>query len=107
MEILNDIYVINESRFIYKIVSFYELGSTEFLLNYNLELVAGFDYINPDENNAQGFISANMFVDYVQTDNITVFPLSESLGDRLKEEGYKVININDYKIHEIKLVEEN
>ncbi len=99
MELYKPVYVINEDKLIYKIYSVEQLGSTEICYNYNFELVAGHDYINPDESNAQGFVSAGNFVEHVQYDSLTVLPLSESLGERLADEGYKVINIDDYKIH--------
>ena len=86
-------------KFIYKIDTVKELGSGSHALQYELELVAGHDYINPDENDIQGFVDAEAFTEDVQYEDITVFPLDESLGVRLKEEGYRVIKIDDYKIH--------
>lgn len=101
MQLYKEVYVINEDNLIYKLTSVEQLGSESICYSYNMELVAGRDYINPDENNAQGFVGAKRFVEHVQHDNITVLPLEESLGERLKDEGYKVINIDDYKIHEV------
>ena len=86
-------------KFIYKIDTVKEIGSGSHALQYELELVAGHDYINPDENDIQGFVDNRAFVESVQYEDLTVFPLEESLGERLKEEGYRVINIDDYKIH--------
>jgi hypothetical protein len=98
-----EIHVINEEKMIYKVEQFRQIDSKEFILSYMLELVAGWDYVEPDTSNRQGFISANMFTDDVQSDFLTVYPLQESLGERLKEEGYKVIDISEYKINQVTL----
>jgi isopentenyldiphosphate isomerase len=99
MELYKPVHVINEDKLIYKVYSVEQLGSEEICYNYNFELIAGHDYINPDESDAQGFVTADKFVEYLQHHNITVFPLTESLGSRLEEDGFTVINIEDYKIH--------
>lgn len=103
MELRTEVYVINEEKMIYKISRYRELQSSTLGFTYDLDLVAGYDYINPDENDIQGFVEAKNFTDDVQSDILTVYPLSESLGERLEESGYKVIKIEDYKIHESKL----
>lgn len=99
MNLNNNLHVINEDRFIYKIVSYTEVGSSSHCLSYELELVAGWEYIHPDYNNKRGFVDAEAFIDDVQNYSFTVYPLQESLGERLEEEGFKVIDINDYEIH--------
>lgn len=106
MDINGEVYVMNEDRLIYKLSSVEEISCTGYGLSYMLDLVAGHDYINPDESNAQGFVSAEAFVESVQWESFTVYPLEESLGERLTEEGYTVINIKDYKIHPYKGGEE-
>ncbi|MCC3687409.1 hypothetical protein LLR47_19590 [Bacillus cereus] len=103
MELRTDVYVINEEKMIYKISRYRELQSSTLGFTYDLDLVAGWDYINSDENDIQGFVEAKNFTDDVQSDILTVYPLSESLGERLEELGYTVIDIEDYKIHESKL----
>ncbi|MDX5885024.1 hypothetical protein [Bacillus cereus group sp. BfR-BA-00999] len=102
IELRTAVHVINEEKMIYKISRYRELQSSTLGFTYDLDLVAGYDYINPDENDIQGFVEAKNFTDDVQSDILTVYPLSESLGERLEESGYKVIKIEDYKIHEIK-----
>lgn len=104
MDVTAGVYVMNEDNFIYKLLSVEEVDSTEYILCYMLDLVAGYDYINPDESNAQGYTGPEAFVEDVQWDSFTVYPLEESLGERLVEEGYKVININEYTIHPVKAV---
>lgn len=103
MELRTEVYVINEEKMIYKISRYRELQSSTLGFTYDLDLVAGYDYINSDENDIQGFVEAKNFTDDVQSDILTVYPLSESLGERLEESGYTVIKIEDYKIHESKL----
>lgn len=94
------IHVLNiDKKFIYQINNVKEVGSGSHCLSYELELIAGHDYINPDENDIQGFVDNRAFVESVQYEDLTVFPLEESLGERLKEEGYRLIDIEDYKIH--------
>ncbi|PEA25905.1 hypothetical protein CN984_12575 [Bacillus cereus] len=97
------VHVINEEKMIYKISRYRELQSSELGFTYDLDLVAGYDYIDTDNSNVQGFVEAKNFIDEVQWDTLTVYPLSESLGERLKEQGYTVIDISKYKIHESKL----
>ncbi|MGQ7228377.1 hypothetical protein [Bacillus cereus] len=105
IELRTAVHVINEEKMIYKISIYRELQSSTLGFTYDLDLVAGYDYINPDENDIQGFVEAKNFTDDVQSDILTVYPLSESLGERLEELGYTVIDINKYKIHESKLEE--
>jgi isopentenyldiphosphate isomerase len=102
-EMYSPIYVINDDKMIYKVASFEQLGANEHCFSYNLELVAGHDYINPDHSDAQGFVSKEGFTESVQDDYLTVYPMHESLAERLADEGYSVINIDDYKIHEFKI----
>lgn len=103
--ISNPIYVLNEDKFIYKIEEFRQLSSIEPCFSYELDLVAGHDYIEPDYSDKQGYVSKEAFTSSVQSDDVTVFPLSETLTDRLKEEGYIIINIDNYKIHPYKTAE--
>ena len=97
-----DIYVMIEKRSIYKVVNYRQVDSKEHGLVYMLELVAGYDYINPDYSDVQGFVSKEGFEEAVQWYSFTVYPLDETLRGRLAEEGFKVINIKDYTIHPFK-----
>lgn len=102
IEIYSPIHVINDDKMIYKVNRFSQIGSNEHGFSYDLELVAGYDYVNPDYSDRQGFVSKEGFTEGVQYDSFTVYPMHESLAERLKDEGYEVININDYVIHEFK-----
>ena len=99
MKINSEIHVITEEKMIYKIESVRQLDSKEYGLLYNLELVAGYDYVNPDLSDAQGFVNADRFIDDVQLHSFTLYPMEENLGERLEEEGFKVIDIKNYNIN--------
>lgn len=60
-------------------------------LIYELNLICGFDYINPDNNDIQGWVDASRFTKESQSEDILVL-YDESLLDRLNEEGFKVLD---------------
>ncbi|UNA01668.1 putative replicative DNA helicase [Bacillus phage vB_BcgM] len=97
-----ELHVITENKLIYKVESYRQLESSEIGFLYNLELVAGREYINPDYSDAQGYVSKEAFVENIQLEQITFYPTSETLTEALDDNGYTVININDYKIHQFK-----
>lgn len=103
MDIQTNLHVINSDRMIYKVSSVRELDARVYSLVYSLDLVAGYDYVNPDESDRQGFVSKENFVENVQWECLTVYPLNESLGDRLEEEGYKIIDIEQIQIHQFRM----
>ena len=59
---------------------------------WNLELYCGWDYINPDENNIQGYVPANRFIEEVQYDTVIQYFFEEGLKECLIENGYIPIN---------------
>jgi len=99
LKINAELHVITEERMIYKIESVRQLDSKQYGLLYNLELVAGYDYVNPDLSDAQGFVNADNFIDDVQLHSFTLYPMEETLEERLEEEGFKVIDIKNYNIN--------
>lgn len=86
----NEIYVKTESNLLYKTESIV-MHDCESYLTVNLELVAGYDYINPDENNIQGYISASNFVDSVQTESVVQYYMVESMKRCLIDNGYEIL----------------
>ena len=66
----NSMYVMG-GKMIYEVVDFEYFQSNEIYLYFNLELVAGWDYINPDYNDVQGFVSKENFVSEVQLVNLS------------------------------------
>lgn len=90
MEMNEKMYVKNKENYIYELTYDRVIDSGEpFVHCYNLELVAGIDYI--DYSDRQGYVSANNFTDEIQYDNLVVYSLTETILDRLAKEGYKVI----------------
>lgn len=58
---------------------------------WDLELYCGWDYINPDKNDKQGYVSANRFIEEVQNDIVIQYFIKEGLKDCLIENGYELI----------------
>ena len=59
---------------------------------WNLELYCGWDYINPDENNIQGYVPANRFIEEVQYDTVIQYFFEEGLKECLGENGYIIVH---------------
>jgi hypothetical protein len=89
---MSKIYVKNDDKMIYEVEYKRLVDSTQLCHLYSLTLIAGYDYINPDENDVQGYVKADRFIDDVQYYNITVYPLDETLKDSLENEGYEIID---------------
>lgn len=100
---MSNLYAITSTKLVYKISFVRELDSNELAHLYEAELVGGWEYINPDENNVQGYVSPNMFIESVQYEQFTHYPLSETLEEALADNDMKVIDISTIKIHEITL----
>ena len=96
---MDELYVKNESKLIYKVTigeNYYirknlDVNSNTYF-TLDLSLIAGIDYINPDENDLQGYVNADRFINDVQYESITIYPMNETIKDRLKEEGYTIIS---------------
>ncbi len=91
----NKFYVMNEDeKLVYK-VGEYETFSGSIYLQINLELVAGWDYVNPDENDVQGWCPADRFVEDVQYEWVSQYFLKEGMEEALSASGFDVLeNIN-------------
>ena len=85
------LYVINDDRLIYK-VNEYDVYDGYISLNYNLELVAGYDYINPDENDIQGYVEAINFIEDVQLESVVQYFLEEGLKECLIDNGFEILD---------------
>lgn len=83
-------YVKNEEKFIYEVKSFeaYDGYNT---LHFNLELVAGWDYINPDMNDIQGYVPADRFVEDLQSETVIQYFMEESLKECMEANDYEVL----------------
>lgn len=102
VELVGKVFVMNNDRLIYKLTGFNQIDCEDIGFSFNLELVAGYEYINPDYSDTQGYVTNEAFTEDVQWDTFTFYPLSESLEDAISDSGYEVINITDYKIHPFK-----
>lgn len=90
---MSKIYVKNNNNLIYE-VNYSRaniLSSNSYCLGYDLNLVCGYDYINPDENDIQGYVNKDRFTDNVQFETLIFYPLEESLKECLEENGYAII----------------
>lgn len=84
-------YVTDETKkLVYKVGEFETYGNTEYIL-INLELVAGWDYVNPDENDVQGWVGAENFVEDIQTEDVTQYFIVEGMKEALEANGYTIL----------------
>ena len=90
-------YVENEDdKLVYKVGSYETYANCNYL-HINLELVAGWDYVNPDENDIQGWCPANRFVEDIQTETVIQYFLQEGMKEALEANGYTILeNINSH-----------
>lgn len=87
-------YVLDQKeKMVYKVGEF-ETNYNSLGIHIHLELVAGWDYVNPDENDLQGWCKAERFVEDVQDEIIYCNILIESMEEALMENDYiKLENI--------------
>lgn len=84
-------YVLNgDSKLVYKVGEYETFHDSEGI-HIHLELVAGWDYVNPDENDVQGWCPADRFVEDVQWDMVFQYFLVEGMKEALQESGYTVL----------------
>ena len=84
-------YVVDEDeKLVYKVGEFETFSDYE-AIQIHLELVAGWDYVNPDENDIQGWCPANRFVEDVQTETVIQYFLQEGMKEALEDNGYTIL----------------
>lgn len=91
------LYVESEDKFVYK-VEMVARQKESFYYSLELELIAGWDYVNPDENNIQGYVGADRFTESVQGDYLTFYPMDETILERLDDAGYKPVTLEELKV---------
>ena len=84
-------YVVNETEKLVYMVSEYNVHHDCGYIAINLELVAGWDYVNPDENDVQGWCPADRFVEDVQMEIIPQYFLVEGMKEALEANDYTVL----------------
>ena len=84
-------YVVDEDKKLdYEVGEFETYSNTDYI-TINLELVAGWDYVNPDYTDVQGWCPADRFVEDVQYEFINQYFLKEGMEEALVENGYTVL----------------
>lgn len=94
------LYVQSEDKLVYQ-VEMKAMQASEFYYLLDLNLVCGWDYVNPDENDTQGYVAPNNFIEEVQNESLTFYPLTETIIERLEEDGYKEVNLRELKAEHI------
>lgn len=87
----NKFYVYNVDEKLVYLVNEYETYYNSEAIHIYLELVAGWDYVNPDENDVQGWVSAENFVEDVQSEIVSQYFLKEGMHEALQENGYTIL----------------
>lgn len=93
-------YVINDENLVYKVGEFETYGNTDFI-TFELELVAGLDYVNPDESDIQDWVEADNFVEDVQYDSVNQLFLVEGTKEALEYHGYTILKEIDFNLQAI------
>ena len=72
-----------ENKLIYKCNAFESYDGYDSIY-FTLELVCGWDYVNPDENNIQGWVKAENFCNDVQEILMICYIFEESVNECLE-----------------------
>ncbi|AMW62741.1 hypothetical protein DIGNKC_272 [Bacillus phage DIGNKC] len=93
-EFSGELYAINEEEtMIYKLESFNQMSmNKDFGLSVDMELIAGYDYVEMDYSNKQGWVSKEGFVETTHNETFTFYPFVETLAEALKEAGFKQLS---------------
>lgn len=83
-------YVMNDEKLVYKVNEYKAYYNSESIYIY-LELVAGWDYVNPDENDVQGWVGVENFVDDVQSEIVAQYFLVEGMTEALEANDYIIL----------------
>ena len=97
-EARHKVYVKKDNEYVYEVESIEAFDGCDYL-QVNLVLVAGWDYVNPDYNDIQGWCPADRFIEDVQSDFIYQYFIEESMKEALEANDYTVIKkfSNDLK----------
>lgn len=95
------VYVKNEDNLIYEVVSMDAFSGTD-SIHLNLELLGGYDYIDVDYSDVQGYVSKENFTEDLHTTTEVFYFMQESMVECLEENGYTILNKLPV-IHESKL----
>lgn len=91
IEIAPEVYV-KVSTLIYRVSSLRQLDSKELSFLVSLDLVCGYDYINPDLSNDMGYVPSDRYTEDWQDDYMTWYPIEESFTECAEEHGYSLLH---------------
>lgn len=94
------IFVKNDDKLVYKVESM-EIYDGYNSLRLNLVLVSGWDYVNPDMNDMQGWCPADRFIEDVQDVQEICYIMEESVKECLEANGYEVLKELPIEIYNI------
>lgn len=84
-------YVENKhDKLVYKVADYQVYDDCDYI-QINLELVAGWDYVNPDENDVQGWCPAENFVEDIQFEYVLQYFFAEGMKEALEEHEYTIL----------------
>ena len=100
-------YVETDDKLVYKVKSM-EIYDGYNSLRLNLALISGWDYVNPDKNDVQGWCPADKFAEDVQDVQEFCYIMEESVTECLESGGYKILEELPSELHSmIRKNEEN
>ena len=88
-----ELYVKSEDNLVYKLDEFETVYDRDYII-LHLYLECGWDYINPDENNIQGYVPRDRFVDAVQLETLVCYIFDESIKECLISNGFEILKGN-------------
>lgn len=88
---LKDVKVVTDEKSLKYKVSYFDVYDNVDYAIVNLELLAFWDYVNPDENDLQGWVEPTRAVEEVQYDTVVWYFGVESMNAALAHSGFKVI----------------
>ncbi len=89
MKFDKQLYVENGDHLIYELKDIELMGNG--LAYLYLDLVCGYDYINPDESNERGYVDKSKFVEEVQHEIVSCDVMAESMVKALNNDGFHVL----------------
>lgn len=93
-------YVINGENLVYKVGEFETYGNTDYIL-WELELVAGIDYVDVDYSDIQDWVGADNYIDDVQYEYVSQYFLQEGAKEALEANGYTILEEIDFNLQAI------
>lgn len=103
----NKLYVKNEEdKLIYKISEYETFSDSSYIL-IHLELVAGWDYVNPDENDIQGWCSADRFVEDIQSETFPQYFIEESMKEAIEANDYVILDMEEISQNLKKIIDKH